>query len=58
MNLEGYQFGYQRGEGEEFSPLPTCGNSWGGVDSNHRPADYESAEKEAIYQQERAREAH
>ena len=32
----------------------TSGNGWGGVDSNHRPADYESANKEAIYQQERA----
>ncbi len=30
---------------------------WGGEDSNHRPADYESAKKEAIYQEERAEEA-
>lgn len=30
------------GRGEEFSPLPTCGNGWGGEDSNLRPADYES----------------
>jgi integrase len=32
-------------------------SEWGGEDSNLRPADYESANKEAIYQQERAEEA-
>ncbi len=35
----------------------TSGNAWGGVDSNHRPADYESAKGQAIYQEELAEEA-
>src|SRR6266536_65398 len=56
VKLEGYQFGYQP-EGGGILPPPTCRNEWGGMDSNHRPADYESAKKEAIYQEERAEEA-